>query len=368
MTDALGKSAALGRAKVRQLGKITAEWVPGGRVFEKVRGRIEREVRARPWLDHVIRAGGRYQRQRGDYYAAGITYFTVLSLFPLLMVAFAVAGFVLSKNPDLLNQLQDNIVQNIPGSLGGQLNALIHQAVNSRTSVGVIGLVGGVYGGLGWIANLRAALTEQWEQQAPQRNWLTTKLSDLLALLGLGLAMAISLGLSALAGSDLGLELLRLVHLEHAPGLNILLPLASLLLAVVASWAVFVWVIARLPRQPVTIVSAVKAALIAAIAFEIWKQIASFYLKKVLTSPAGVAFGPILGLMVFAYITSRIILFATAWAATASENEPEAEIAPPPPAVIEPRMSAGLSAGTGAMLFGAGAAVAALATSLRRRI
>ncbi|RDI64362.1 inner membrane protein YhjD [Nocardia pseudobrasiliensis] len=336
-------------------------------MFDKIRGRIEREVQARPWLDHAIRAGGRYQRQRGDYYAAGITYFTVLSLFPLLMVGFAVAGFVLSRNPDLLREVQDKIVQNIPGSLGGQLNDLIKQAISSRTSVGLIGLIGAFYGGLGWIANLRAALTEQWEQKAAQGNWFTTKVSDLIALVGLGLAMVVSLGLSALAGSGLGLSLLKLVHLEHAPGVGVVLTLVSLLLAVMASWAVFVWVIARLPREPVTIVSAVKAALIAAIAFEIWKQIASFYLKKVLTSPAGVAFGPILGLMVFAYITARIILFATAWAATARENEPEAEIAPPPPAVIEPRMSAGLSAGAGAVLFGAGAAVAALATSFRRR-
>ncbi|MFF0491191.1 inner membrane protein YhjD [Nocardia sp. NPDC003482] len=327
-------------------------------MFDKVRGRIEREVQARPWLDHLVRAGGRYQRQRGDYYAAGVTYFTVLSLFPLLMVGFAVAGFVLSHDPDLLHEVQDKIVQNIPGSLGGQLNDLIDQAIDSRTSVGVIGLVGAFYGGLGWMANLRAALTEQWEQQAQDGNWATSKLSDLLALVGLGLAMVVSLGLSALAGSDLGRSLLKAIHLDHAPGVGVLLRVVSLLLAVCASWAVFVWVIARLPRQPVTIVSAIKAALIAAIAFEIWKQIASFYLHKVLSSPAGVAFGPIIGLMVFAYITARIILFATAWAATARENEAELDVAPPPPAVIEPRMNAGWSAGVGAVLFGAGAVAA----------
>lgn len=336
-------------------------------MFDKVRARIEREVQARPWLDHLVRAGGRFQRQRGDYYAAGITYFTVLALFPLLMVLFAVAGFVLSHNPHLLSEMQGKVVHNIPGSLGGQLNDLIDQAVRSRTGVGVLGLLGAFYAGLGWMANLRAALTEQWEQQAPERNWFITKLSDLLALVGLGLAMVISIGLSALSGSTLGQDLLRLVHLEHAPGVSALLTLASLLLAVLASWAVFAWMIARLPRQPVTIASAAKAALIAAVAFEVWKQIASFYLKKVLTSPAGVAFGPIIGLMVFAYFTARIILFATAWAATASENIPEADIAPPAPAVIRPRIAVGMSARTGAALFGAGAAVAALLTTARRR-
>ena len=87
-----------------------------------------------------------------------------------------------------------------------------------------------------------------------------------------------------------------------------------------------------------------------------------------LTSPAGAAFGSIIGLMVFSYITYRIILFATAWAATASENEPEAEIPPPGVAVIKPRMSArGLSMGGGAAYFGAGALAALVLSGLRRR-
>jgi membrane protein len=48
--------------------------------------------------------------------------------------------------------------------------------------------------------------------------------------------------------------------------------------------------------------------------------VASIYLKSVLRSPAGATFGPVLGLMVFAYITARLLLFATAWAATSTEN------------------------------------------------
>lgn len=336
-------------------------------MFGKVKARIEREVQARPWLDHAIRAGGRYQRQRGDYYAAGITYFTVLSLFPLLMVGFAVAGFVLSRNADLLAELQQKVVEKVPGSFGGQLTDLIDQAVRSRTGVGVVGLVGALYAGLGWMANLRAALTEQWEQKTPEGNWVGSKVSDLLALLGLGAAMVVSLGLSALAGSGLGRSVLKSVHLDNAPGVGVLLTIVSLVLAVLASWAVFVWIIARLPREPVTLVSALKAALLAALAFELWKQLASIYLKSVLNSPAGVTFGPIIGLMVFAYITARIILFATAWAATARENEPEAEIPPPPPAVIEPRVNVGMTARTGAALFGVGAVTGALVGLRRRR-
>ncbi|MEU0544590.1 inner membrane protein YhjD [Nocardia sp. NPDC005978] len=336
-------------------------------MFDKTRARIEREIRRRHWLDHLVRTAGRYQRQRGDYYAAGITYFTVLSLFPLLMVGFAVAGFVLARDPELLNDIQAKIVENIPGAAGDQINDLITQAVDSRAGVGIIGLLAGAYAGLGWIANLRAALTEQWEQPAQDRNWALTKLSDLLALVGLFLAIGISLGLSVLASSGLIRTLLKRFEISEAPGVTVLLTVLSLVLAVLANWAVFVWIIARMPRHPVTLRSAARAALIAAVVFELLKQLSSLVLRSVVNGPAGVTFGPIIGLMVFSYFTARIILFATAWAATATENDLPADVPPPAPAVIEPRMSGpGLTAGAGAALFGAGAVAGALVSVLRR--
>lgn len=336
-------------------------------LIDNIQAGVERRIQALPWLDHLVRAGGRYQRQRGDYYAAGITYFTVLSLFPLLMVAFAIAGFVLSGDPDLLADLQAKIVDNIPGSFGEELNKLIDQAVGSRGTVGVLGLLTGVYTGLGWMANLRAALTEQWEQKTEDGNWFLTKLSDLLALLGLGLAFVVSLGLTTLSSSTLGARLLISMGLSHLPGARLLLALTSIFLGFLASWAVFAWIIARLPREPVTFRSAAKAAALAAVVFEVFKFVASIYLQSVLRSPAGAAFGSIIGLMVFSYITYRIILFATAWAATASDNLREEPVPAPPPALITPRAAASTpSLAAGAGYFGAGA-LAALALSRIRR-
>ena len=55
--------------------------------------------RGMPWFDHVMRAQQRYNDSKGDFYAAGITYFTIFALFPLLMVGFAAGGFVLASQP-----------------------------------------------------------------------------------------------------------------------------------------------------------------------------------------------------------------------------------------------------------------------------
>ncbi|MEU4312700.1 inner membrane protein YhjD [Nocardia sp. NPDC024068] len=338
-------------------------------VIDTVKDRIQRTIGQRPWLDHLVRAVGRYQSQRGDYYAAGITYFTVLSLFPLLMIAFAVAGFVLAGNAALLDELQAKVVENIPGEMGDQLNDLIDQAVGSRGAVGFLGLLTGLYSGLGWMANLRAALTEQWEQKSDDANWFRNKLSDLGALFGLFLALALSLGLSVVASSRLGVQLLESAGLHEMPGSRWLLWLLSTVLALVASWALFAWIIARLPREPVTLRSAAKAAVLAALGFEVFKNLAGIYLRSVLSSPAGAAFGSIIGIMVFSYVVYRIILFATAWAATARENEQLAPAPLPGPAVIRPRIQDTARPGLrgAAVLFGAGVLAATGIGRLRRR-
>ena len=107
----------------------------------------------------------------------------------------------------------------------------------------------------------------------------------------------------------------------------------------------------------------------AAVAFEIFKQVGSIYLKSVVTGPAGATFGPVLGLMVFAYITSRLILFATAWAATTTEVLDAAPVEPPVGAQITPRVQVREGLGpAGAVTAAAVGAVGALGFSrLARR-
>ena len=72
------------------------------------------------WFDHVMRAQGRYQDSKGDFFAAGITYFTVFALFPLVMVSFAAAGFVLSRRPELLAEIETQIKSTVSGNFSFQ--------------------------------------------------------------------------------------------------------------------------------------------------------------------------------------------------------------------------------------------------------
>lgn len=332
-------------------------------------GVLER-MRARyGWFDHVMRAQERYKDSKGDFYAAGITYFTVFALFPLLMLGFSITGFVLAGQPEVLDGIEDRIRQTVSGDVGTQLVDLMNTAIDSRTSLGLFGLATAAWAGLGWMANLREALSAMWEQHSDTGGFIGTKLSDLVALLSAFLAIVLTVAMTALGDQGVISRILAWVGLADAPGITWGLRAVSLLVAVGISWLLFTWMIARLPRESLSFRSSVRAGLLAAVAFEVFKQVASIYLRTVLTGPAGATFGPVLGLMVFAYITARLILFATAWAATSRDNMLAAPVAPPNPAQITPRVEVREGVGLpGTLAAAAVGALGALGLSrLRRR-
>ncbi|QRE82031.1 inner membrane protein YhjD [Rhodococcus ruber] len=333
-------------------------------------GFLERQRAAHPSLDHLVRAGLRYQEQKGDYYAAGITYFSVLSLIPILMLSFSVAGFVLAGRPETLEQLQTAIAQNIPGELGATVQGLVDSAIASRSAVGTVGLLTAAYAGIGWITNLRDALTAMWDHPHVKDGFVRTKVNDALTLLGLGLAIVASLALSAASRGPVMDLFVGVLRLENVPGIGVALTVTTIALAVCATWLLFTWVIARLPREPVTFRSAMRAGLLAAVAFEVFKQVGSIYLSRVTSGPAGVAFGPILGVLVFANLTARMLLFATAWAASSKENLVLAHVPPPELARITPRVEVHEGPGLrgGLALVGAGAVGGVLLSERSRAI
>ena len=64
-------------------------------VVQRLRTRAEQVREDHAWVDHLARAGQRYFEQRGNHFAAAMTFFTILTAVPLLMVAFAAASYVL---------------------------------------------------------------------------------------------------------------------------------------------------------------------------------------------------------------------------------------------------------------------------------
>jgi membrane protein len=196
------------------------------------------------------------------------------------------------------------------------------------------------WAGLGWMENLRKALSQMWHQYGKPAGFVRIKLSDLAAMVSAFLAIVTSVGLTALGDPKVMRTVLGWLGVHDFPLLDGILRGVSLLIAFLVSWLLFTWMIARLPWESSSFASAIRAGLIAAIGYEVLKQIASIYLRSVLKSPAAATFGPVLGVMVFAYITARLVLFATAWAATSPDNLRAMPVEPPSSAIVSKSESA----------------------------
>lgn len=239
----------------------------------------------------------------------------MLSVVPVLMLALTAAAIVLAGNHVLLGRLQAEIAARVPAGLAGTVDDAIRGAIAARATVGVLGLVIALYSGVGWMRHLRDALTEQWGLAKPKLPVVSTAVKDLVALAGLGIGIAVSFALTAVGGALLS----HGIGSGWSRGLSLV---GTGLLAVAVNWLLFIWVIARLPRHPVSARRAMRGALLAAVGLEALKQLASLLLTRTAHSPTGAVFGPMIGLLLFADLAARVLLFATAWTVTAGPRPP----------------------------------------------
>lgn len=335
-------------------------------------GPVDKVRERSPFVDHIMRMLGRYGEQGGNQFSADITYFSVLAIFPLFMLAVAGAATVLATRPDLMQQVQDQIANSVSGDLGDTLNELLETAIAQRGAMYGIGGLTTLWSGLGWMNNLRIGISAMWDKDPneTQGNFFTQKLSDLLALIGLLVALLIAFGVTAAGSSGLTQKVFEWVGIESFPGMDAVLVLAGIVIGLVANFLVFWWMIVFLPRTDVPTKSGLKGAAIGAVAFEAIKQLSTVIMSSASGNPAGAVFGPVIVLMVVMYLIWRVVLYVSAWTATTEESMELAEPPVPEPAVIRVRNevksgpSTGVTLGAGAVLGAAAAGVAAL---LRRK-
>ncbi|MEJ9078944.1 MULTISPECIES: YhjD/YihY/BrkB family envelope integrity protein [Gordonia] len=336
---------------------------------------LERLKARWPLLAHVMGMLDHYTARRGNAYAAAISFIGILSLVPVLMVSFAIAAFVLARQPEVIDDITDAVLRKVPGELGKQLNDVIDSAIASRRTVGVVGLVSAAFTGLGWMALVRNALSEMWGGRR-KRNAVLGKVYDLGMFVGMGLLFVLTIALTVFTTGPLGDAVLEFLGIDDTQWGRVLLRLTSIVVSVLATWLLFIVVLSQMPLQTIPVRAVAVSALAIAIAFEALKSLGAVYLSSVLSSPAGAAFGPILGVMVFAYLASRIVLYGAAWSAsdpkhadllTADEVEGEEEqdkgpvyLAPVYEAPSAPRTREILTAA------GIGAAIGAIASRRRR--
>ncbi|MEV8633315.1 YihY/virulence factor BrkB family protein [Streptosporangium sp. NPDC051023] len=271
-----------------------------------------------PWLDHLIRTVQRYQLQAGDRLAGAVTYFAFLSFFPIIALAFAVFGYFLSVRPDAVKTLQRAIDQYLPG-LAAQLP--IQQIADSRASVGIIGLLGLLYAGLGAIDALRGALREMSMTTEPPLNFFLAKLRDLTAFALVGITMIASVLVGGFATQAGGVVAEKL-GLSSSAAESWSLRLLGLAVSLLADTVVFVIILHWMgrSRQPIRVV--LRGALLGAVGFGLLKQLAALILSRTLNNPIYGVFAVMVGLLIWINLSSRVILYAAAWTETATLGPP----------------------------------------------
>ena len=283
---------------------------------------FQRARDSRPGFDHLVRAYQRYSADAGDRQAAAVTFFGFLSFFPLLALAAALLSYFLGD--EAVGTVVDQ-VNSYAAGLADQLELRETLTSNSAAgTAGVLGLAGLLYSGLGWVDALREAVRTIWHHDVQGGNLVVKKAKDVVVLVGLGITVVLSVGVSAATGAFTGAAL-ALVGLQETFVATAVAKVVGIALGLLASTVLFLYLYLRLPRVTAPFRRVLRGALLAAVLFEVLKRVGAVYIERTTGNPLYGAFAVVVGLLVWINLVSRLLLLCAAWTVTApydSDVEP----------------------------------------------
>ncbi|MFD1825619.1 MULTISPECIES: YihY/virulence factor BrkB family protein [Mumia] len=293
-----------------------------GRLIARLKAWFARVRRRWPFVDHVVRTIQHFGQVRGSILSGGITYFGFLSVFPILALAFFVVGYISEYFPGAQDALETAIDQILPGIVtaedpppAGQIS--FDQIAATRNVAGVIGALGVLYTGLGFVSNLRTSLEAAFGVPTQKSyGFLPGKLRDLATLVLVGLILMVSVGLSGAVTQYTG-DLLHQIGVESTP-VDITVKVLSVLLGIASSALLFFALYRLLPHTDVPDHALWRGAFLAAVGFEAIKQLASF----ILGAAAGGALASLalsVTLLVWIYYFAQLTIYGASWAMTSPE-------------------------------------------------
>jgi membrane protein len=239
---------------------------------------------------------------------AALSYYTVFSLAPILVIAIAVAGAVFGQEA-----AQGEIVEQIRGLVGEEgataIQALIESA--GRQGAGgratLIGLLVLLFGSTSAFSQLQSALNKIWDvpPQAQTEIWemIQARFLSFAAVLGTGFLLSVSLVLSA-AGAAFGRY-----GRGGVPALAPMLELADFLGSMLVHTLLFAMIFKLLPDAPIRWREVWLGAGVTAALFFVGKLAIGLYLG---TSEIGAAYGAagwVILILVWVYYSAQIVLF-----------------------------------------------------------
>lgn len=259
-----------------------------------------------PWLGRLLAVHVRVGETNGGATASAATVQFFVALFPLMIAAIAVLGFVSAGNDDLAADIIDNL--GLEGNAAETIENAIDTAQRSRQAASIVGVVGLLWSGLGVTTAVSLAVRTPWQRKV---KGLKTKAVGVVWLLG-GVVL---FGGSVAAGALLNRTPKAVPRSVTSVGL--------VLLGLALEAAFFLWTFWILGDRRAGWRALVPGALLGAVGFEVLKVLGTVLVPRMVASssslygPIGVVFATIAWLTIF----SRLIVYASALNAVRYEEE-----------------------------------------------
>jgi membrane protein len=278
-------------------------------------------------------------------WAAAISYYALVSVFPLLIASLVIAGFIIN-DPSIRQNIANSLIEAFPqaNQAGVNINELVNNFIKTLNDaapvLGVVSVVGALWSGSGIFDALMTAMNVAWDVKKDRRSFIRKVVIRFSMLFGLGLLFLLSFGASfainIIKGLDIGI-------MGITPGnFNLLWDSLTFLVPFVLNFSIFAviyWLGPDRTDMGRTRWGAIATgALLATILFETAKFLVTYFLTN-LGGSAGYqrTYGAIAGLFIFLfyiYIAAMIILIGAEVAAvehrkasiadgTLKEEEPE---------------------------------------------
>jgi len=294
---------------------------------------------------NATRAGrslARYGQARGSLLARGMTFSALFSIFAAIYVLFAVFGIWFEASPGLRDGVLSMLASAIPGLIdtgeGGAIdaNALFNVPALSVSGVLVLALLANTASG--WLGAFREGVRGVFGVGQPSRPAILTWLFDLVALLGLGLLMLLSVVLSIMASRILAIVLGWFGADEAIAGPA--LTIAALALALAIDTVVLFLLYRFQAGTPVPAPQLWLGSLVGAVGYGLLKYVGANLLTGTGNNPLLSSFAVIIGLLIWCNLMMQWLLLLAAWLAEGTRtdtDDPDTEPAHPPRADAPPR-------------------------------
>jgi membrane protein len=255
-----------------------------------------------------VKAGKAWVDDFAPSMGAAISYYTVFSLAPLLIIVIAMAGAVFGREA-----VQGQIVAQISGLIGQEGASLIQGLVAGASDTdkglvaGLISLGVLLIGATTVFAELQSALDRIWhvpEAQKPQGIWaiLRARLLSFGLILGLVfllmVSLAVSTGVAALGTWVNGLF----------PGWKATLQAVNTVVSVGFTTVLFAMIFKLMPTARIAWRDVWTGAFVTAILFDVGKMLISLYLGKSGVTESFAAAGSLVVLLAWVYYAAQIFL------------------------------------------------------------